>query len=478
MPDDRLHRATPEVGEAALPRWARAVGLRADPPLRRPPAPHLEPVHRSWLGAYWQARAGVQAGMSLDDFLRSRLARYLASLPVPRSRLPLTVDVEDGLLRVRAVPASPPPPPQDACDPWLAPLVALEGPSVRQEVAELEIRMGMLDGQIEAARRRAEERGRQLASDVAAGLVAAPPDVEASAEQLGRPPIRSGASRALALAFAATALAAETWQVAQPLLRTAGVDPATLRAETARRPGEVVLAAIFALAVGAGLFALAHAGLAATLELFRGDGDDRRRRWLASASLGAGAPRDGRSRPRWPSLPGAAAGPRPPAAAFVLLLIAVPLAAALVLRGASGDGEQRAAELAAALAWDRERARSLGERARRLEEVVWAEEESRGLERQRDAARRRLRELSARAVGAARIAAEAEQRERAALARVAQGLVGALELDRYEFVRQASARGAHELFAPRRRSVSDASDPVASDATTEPQIQPAGRLAS
>ncbi len=415
--------------------------------------------------------------MSLDDFLRSRLARYLASLPVPRSRLPLTVDVEDGLLRVRAVPASPPPPPQDACDPWLAPLVALEGPSVRQEVAELEIRMGMLDGQIEAARRRAEERGHQLASDVAAGIVAAPPDVEASAEQLGRPPIRSGASRALALAFAATALAAETWQVAQPLLRTAGVDPATLRAETARRPGEVVLAAIFALAVGAGLFALAHAGLAATLELFRGDGDDRRRRWLASASLGTGLLATAIAS-AVASLPGAAAGPRPPAAAFVLLLIAVPLAAALVLRGASGDGEQRAAELAAALAWDRERARSLGERARRLEEVVWAEEESRGLERQRDAARRRLRELSARAVGAARIAAEAEQRERAALARVAQGLAGALELDRYEFVRQASARGAHELFTPRRRSVSDASDPVASDATTEPQIQPAGRLAS
>ncbi len=478
MSDDRLHRATPDGGDAALPRWARAVGLRADPRLPRARTPRLEPVRRSWFGAFWQARIGVQAGMSLDDFLRSRLARYLAGLPVPRTRLPLVIEIDDGKLRVTAAAAPPPlPPPPDGCDAWLAPLVALEGPSVRQEVAELEIRIATLDGDIETARRRAEERGRQLAGDVAAGIVTEPPDVEATAEQLGRPPIRSGAPRVLALAFAAAALVAETWQVAQPLLRAAGVDPAALRAEAARRPAEVLFAAIFALAVGTGIFALTHAGLAAGLELFRGDADDRRRRWLASAALGAGL-LAALIAAAVASLPSPDAGLRPPTAAFVLLLVAVPLAAALVVQAARAHEEQRAVELAAALAWDRERARSLGERARRLEELTWAEDEALVLERQRDAARRRLRELNARAVAAARITAEGEQRERAALARLAQELVGALELDRYEFVRQASARGAHDLIASRRRKGSDSDSPVGPDATTEPHIQPAGRLAS
>ncbi len=478
MSDDRLHRAAPDAGNSALPRWARAVGLGSAPRLPHPRPPRLEPVRRSWLGAFWQARIGVQSGMSLDDFLRSRLARYLASLPVPRGRLPLVIAVEDGQLHVTAA-TSPPfavsPPSPEGCDAWLAPLVAVEGPSVRQEVAELEIRIATLDGEIDTARRRAEERGRQLAADIAAGLVAEPPDVEATAEQLGRPPIRSGAPRALALGFAAAALAAETWQVAQPLLRSAGVDPATLRAETARRPAEVVFAAIFALAVGTGIFALAHAALAAALELFHGDGDDRRRRWLASAALGAGL-LAALVAAAVASLPGPAA--RPPAPAFVLLLVAVPLAAALVHRAAGREDEQRALELAAALTWDRERARSLAERARRLEELAWAEEEARLVERHRDAARRRLRELNVRAVAAARIAAQAEERERAALARVAEGLVGALDLDRYEFVRQASAHGAHDLIAPRRRKVPDAPSPIGPDGTTEPQIQPAGRLAS
>ncbi len=162
--------------------------------------------------------------------------------------------------------------------------------------------------------------------------------------------------------------------------------------------------------------------------------------------------------------------------------MAVPLAAALVSRAARRDEEQRAGELAAALAWDRERARALGERARRLEELSWSEDDEHALGRQRDAARRRLKEMNARAVTAARIAVEAERRERAALARLAQSLVGALELDRYEFVRQASARGAHELVMPRRRKVPEPRP--AFDEATAPVAAPvaagveAGRLAS
>jgi len=304
-----------------------------------------------------------------------------------------------------------------------------------------------------------------------------PPDVDATAEQLGRPPVRSAAPRTLAVGFAVAALAAETWQVAQPLLRSAGIDPANLGAEALRRPADVAFASVFSLGVAAGIFALAHAALTAALALFRGDADDRRRRWLASAVIGAGGGAVLLAA-AVAALPAPAEAPHPPPTSFVLLLVSVPLTAALIARAVARAEEQRALEIGAALAWDRERARALGERARRLEELAWAEEEERALERQRDAARRRLREVNARAGAAARITAEAERRERAALARLAQSLVGALELDRYEFVRQASARGANELVASRRRRETEPRP--AFDETTAPVAAgvEAGRLAS
>jgi hypothetical protein len=158
--------------------------------------------------------------------------------------------------------------------------------------------------------------------------------------------------------------------------------------------------------------------------------------------------------------------------------VVVPLAAALVLAAARRSWEQRTAEVAAALAWDRERARALEDRVRRLEEVAWAQEQERALEKQRDVAMRRLKETSARAIAAARITLEAERRERAALSRLAQSLAGALELDRYEFVRQATARGERELIAGRRRAAPEPRP--AFDEPTAPVAAPAeaGRLAS
>jgi hypothetical protein len=449
--DQRLHRDRVASARTFQRFWRRAFVGAAYPPLRPGQTPHLEPIRRSWIGAFWQARIGVQAGTSLDDFLRSRLARYLASLPVPRARLPLTVEIEDGQLAIgRAPPPPAQPPPQDATEAWLVPLVAAEGPPARHQFVELELLMHSLEGEIEAARRRVDEGARQLAADIRVGLVRGPPDVNATAEQLGRPPIRSGAPRAAALGFAGGALVAETWQVALPLLAANGIDPANLGAELGRHPAELAFATLFALAVAAGLFALVHAGLDAAAALFRGDTDGRRRRWLASAAIASGGAAT--------LVAGAVAGfrgqlvgPSLPAPALALLLLAVAVAGELVVRAALRGDESRAAELHAALAWDREWARALGERARRVEDLAWAEDEVRALEAQREEARRRLREVNARAAQAARLAADAERREREDLARLAQSLVDALELDRYEFLRQASARGAHELLSPHRR---------------------------
>jgi hypothetical protein len=473
--DQRRHLDDATVPGTVQRFWRRAFVRASDPPLHRPRTPRIEPIRRSWIGAFWHVRIGLQAGTSLEDFLRSRFARYLGALPVPRARLPLTVEIEDGQLAIRPVPPPPAqPPPQDGTDAWLAPLVAAEGPLARREVVELELRMQALDGEIEAARRRAEECARKLAADISVGLMPGPPDVDATAEQLGRPRIRSGAPRAAALAFAGAALAAEAWQVALPLLAANGIDTANLGAELGRRPAELAFATIFALAIATGLFAFAHAGLDAAAMLFRGDADVRRRRWLASAALASGGAAS--------LVAGAVAGFRGPSAgpglpdpAPVLLLLAVPVAAALVVRAARRDDEARAAEIDAALAWDRERARALGERARRLEELAWAEDEARALEARREAARLRLRQVNARAVQAARLAADAERREREDLARLVQSLIAALELDRYEFLRQASARGAHELLSLHRRSPNGAGAEAAREAGLD--VHP-GHLAS
>lgn len=479
MAEERAHRPAREAGHAASGRtrvW-NLLGLGRDPALPRPRTPHLEALRRPWIAAFWQARVAVRAGVPLDDFLRSRLARYLAALSAPRSRLPLAVDVEDGQIRVRAAgDPAPPGPSGPEAEAWLEPLVRAEGPAVRQEVTEIEVRLALLDGEIDAAARRASELSRRLAADVSSGLVAAPASIEATAEQMGRPPVRSGAPHAAALTVTACAVLAEGWQIALPLFRTAGLSAEDLGADAARRPAEVLFVSVFALGVALGLFALAHAGLQALAGAFEVEPDARRRRWLAVGAAGAGALASLVAAALAALPPGAAPGAPP--ASFALLLVAVPVATALLLRWSRLREAQRSLETAAALAWDRERARALSDRARRLEEVAWAEEEARALERQREAARRRLRELNARAVEASRIAEEAEHRERAALSRAARSLVAALELDRWEFVRQASARGALDLLSPRRRKAPDPHPPAFDpDSTTQVEVE-TGRLAS
>jgi len=459
-------RATRPSTAGALPARVRALlGLSPDRPLPRVQAVRLEPLRRSWPAAFWQARISVRAGMTLDDFLRSRLARYHAALPVPAARLPLDVRVEEGQLVVRASAEEPAPAtaakPSDP-DAWLAPLVAIDGPAARQEAYAHEVRLALLEGELDQTRRHRDELQRRFAEDVAAGLVAAPSLVDATAEQLGRPSVRSGVPRAALGGFALAALVAEAWQVGLPLAAGAGVDPGAFGAELARRPAELVFASVFALGVAAGLVALASAALTHGEELLHGTEAPRRALGLGAAALGAAAAA---------AVVAAAVAALPaPGAAGVpgwtraLLLLSVPLAAALALRAARREADAREWEDAAALAWDRERARTLAERARRLEELGLADAAEGALAREREALLRRLRELGARAGAAARVAARTAQAERTALARLARSLVAALELDRYEFVRQASARGAMELVAQRRRVEVAAREPVTAPA--------------
>jgi hypothetical protein len=448
MDDDRArHGPLPPL---ALVRRLRArVGWPTDPRLPRPRTERLEPLHRSWLAAAWQARAAVRARLPLDDYLRSRLARYLSALPVPHARLPLAVEIRNGDLAAQQVERAPSAAPA-AGERWLAALVALEGPGVRQEQAALELRVAALEGRAEAAHRRVEALQRQLAADVAVGVVAGPPAVVATPEQLGRPPVRSAGLEAALVATAATSLLAETWQLALPLLQRAGLEPVRLRAELAAHPAEALLTTGYALGVAVALFALAQGAVEAAARFLREEADPRQRRWLPVSAGLSGVAAAAVAAAGAAALPVRSAGV--PAWTSVSLLLAVPLGSALLLRRARRAREARDAERAAALAWDRERAWQLADRARRQDEVAFAEAERAGAERDVEAGQLRRRALNRRAAAAARLVEAAERRERLALAQLAQSLVGALERDRHEFLRQASARGELELLLGRRKA--------------------------
>ena len=96
------------IGAADVRRWLRSAleGLRGRPGTSRSPARtqrKLVPrLGRSRAGVALEARAAVRAGIRLDDFLRHRLARYAADLPVALEELPVEIDVEGGEPVVRA----------------------------------------------------------------------------------------------------------------------------------------------------------------------------------------------------------------------------------------------------------------------------------------------------------------------------------------------------------------------------------------
>jgi hypothetical protein len=129
----------------------------------------------------------------------------------------------------------------------------------------------------------------------------------------------------------------------------------------------------------------------------------------------------------------------------------VPFAGALLLRAAARLEVARDAAIDAALAWDRTLARDVSERARRVEIVEQARAEVERLEAERADARHRVRALEQRAVSAERASSERAQLEAHRLERLAESLAGALELDRYAFLRLATEATHDALVRPVRR---------------------------
>jgi len=377
----------------------------------------------------------------LDDFLRGRLARYAARLPVPLEALPAFVDVENGEPVVRARASRPQRAASAATpEPWLEALVAREGPHAAQEIRDAEAAVSALDARTRAARDRADALARTLADDLAAGAVPSPPRIEATPEQLGRPAVPSPAPAALLQGFVVALLAAEGWRFSGPALAAAGFEAVGVQAAVETAPLPAAMGLVFALGAAVAVFAFASFSLArARAAVAEAEAPRRRAVFaagaVASAALAAGVAAAAVSEVSW---------------AHGVLLAAVPFGGALVLDLAARLAQARTCALDAALAWDRERAREFAERARRVEVVERAQAELARSADDLEAARRRVRALERRAVDAARAAERRATAEARRLERLVESLAGALELDRYAFVRLAADRAHDVLVRPVR----------------------------
>ena len=409
---------------------------RAAPALKPPPRQKLHAPKLSRFTAFWGARLAVRSGIPLEDFLQHRLSQHLADLPVPPSRLPITIAVDDGgVIASTSSPAS-------ARAPWLESFLRAEGPAaLGPDVQLAQADAARLAARVEAQRKRVDEVTREL-EEVTRGADVADPADEAQAQQMGRPQVPPPLGLGLQL-FALTLLLAETWQLAVPCLEGAGIRTSDLSAELHRTPMGVVLGSIFALGASASLFLFAHLALRRGLELFQAQAEARRRLLTALAAAAAAL--------LAVAMAWSIAGVRPGTMRAVdlryarwtlfLIALAIPAATAWMLRTARELDAARAEALAKARAWDHEHYRSYAELSRRAAALGEEERQLAGLEADRAAAVRRLHGLQQRGAVAQRLADDAADQDEQELARVGQSIAAALELDRYEYVRQATRHG-------------------------------------
>lgn len=432
-----------ELPLARAAKWARehlqaAQDARALPPVRKPPVRHLPAPRRGWVAGWWSARIAAGSSIRIEEFLRHRLSRYLAALPVPPEQLPVAVTVEDGGLLVTT--------PREGTDrarpAWLdGYLKSYGGASVQSEVLLVQAELARFATKI--AEQRARVEGSQREADAAATDPAITELDGGSGEPLGRPHVPFPWTAAIQL-FGFALLLAEAWQLAMPVMEAAGVQTSALRDEVGRAPAAVVLGAVFALGAAVSLFYFADLAVRQAVRLFESL-SGAARAWCNAltsvAALGFAA-----------AVSWSIAGLRPGAAALVdmeyarftlfLLALALPITTSCLLQLGRKLQARRAEALAAALAWDQRHSRALSSWSRRASALAVEERELAHLEEDRASALRRLRALRQRAQVAERQAAEAAEAEAQEIDRLCHAVTSALELDRYEFLRQLGSRVA------------------------------------
>ena len=425
--------------------WARrqlqsAQDARGLPTLRRPSPATLHAPRRGWLSGWWTARIAAASGIRVDEFLQHRLSHYLSAVPISPDRLPVVFRVDEGgklSIEPRAGERSSPP--------CLGAYLKANGSGAVQsdvllaqgEVARLSADLQDHAPQLELARREAEEASREpTIAELDGG----------SLEALGRPPVPPPWS-ALVQGFGLLLLLGEAWQLAVPVLESSGVKTHDLVGEALANPGGVALASVFALGAAVSLFLIVDQALRRVRTLFEALPAAPRARWTAAAATAALLFAAAVS---W-SISGLRPGESqidPQYARFTLFLLALalPVTTSLLLQVARRLRSRRAGALAAAVAWDQVRYRALAGFTHKAATLAAEEREHVRLEKARDAAIRRLRSLRARAQLAERYAAEAAAAEDQELDRLAQVIASALELDRYELLRQL---GSREVPQPR-----------------------------
>jgi hypothetical protein len=411
--------------ERRLARHIRRAGIVRGP-LRVP---------RSAPGAARDARAAVRAGLPVEAFLRHRLAGYATRLPVPLEALPVIVDVEAGEAVVRARPRP------GVLGPRLGPATPAIAPPdearLQRTLREAEAAAGALGERAAAARSRADAAARELTGALASGAVVARPVIDATAEQLGRPPVDAAWPVHALRGAAGVLLAAEAWRFAEPVLLRAGVAPEGLEAALLSAPLPSALVILSATAAAAAAFAFAWVALSCGADAAAATPERGRGRLLLAWAAGTAL--------LVPSIAAAATAPDP--VSGLVLAATLPFAGAALWRGGGALAARRAAAAQAALEWDRARAREEVERGRRAEACARAEAEARAAEARRAEAEARVRSLHADVAAAARIAEEAARAAAERLDRVAEALAAALEEDRYLYLRAAGER----TWVPRRR---------------------------
>jgi hypothetical protein len=433
--------------KAPWSRWAQAVvdAWRERASERRataaPRSVRIGRVARWRVVSAVEARLAVRAGVRLDDFLRGRLAKYAASLPVTLEELPVAIDVEGGEAVVRSRSRSWASKPAPGATPALArELVAREGPYADREIRDAEAALDALDERAARARARIDDMAAALSDAIASGALAARPDVVATAEQLGRPTVPTLAPIAALRGFVAALLVGLGWRFAGPILAACGVHAASPEAAVAAAPVPAALALVLSLAAAAAALAFAGVALSRAADALDDAAPPRRRAALALAACASAAGTAGV----------AAAATSADRQLQLALLVALPFAGALLWRWSTRLQRVRAGALDAALAWDRDRTREGVERGRRIEALEAERAALAALEAERDRARRRLRALHRRAVDAERHAGFAARAEASRLDRLAEGLASALELDRYLYIRLAAERDTALLPRPAR----------------------------
>ncbi len=419
------------------PRAPRAPRTPRKFTLRIPHGSELRARKPRWLSSFWAARLAVRAGIALEDFLRHRLAQHLGTLPVPPARLPVSLSVEEGGTVV-CQPVDPAP----RRAPWLESFLRAEGSaSLGPEIQLARADAARFAARIEAQRERVDEIAREL-EEAARGTEVADPDDDAQARQMGRPPLPPPLGLALQL-FALTLLLAEAWQLAVPCLEAAGIGTQDIAIELYQNPVGVVLGSIFALGAAVSLFVLVYVALRRGLEILETRPGPGRRLWWGTTSASAAA--------LAAAMAWSIASTRPSAhrpidhgydrVTLFLIALAIPITTAWLLRASRRLQEARESAVALARRWDQEHYRSLAGLSRRA--AALAEEDKRlaHLEADRAEAIGRLRGLQQRVAYAERLAADAADVEQQGLARLAQAIGASIELDRYEYVRQAAAHG-------------------------------------